>query len=191
MVEGENGARRFAYARVSSAGQSLEVQAERLKAAGCDLLFEEKVSGTSRNGRDELRRMLSVLRPGDQVVVTRLDRLGRSILDLAAIAEEIKEAGASLKVLDQAVDTSTSAGRAFFGMLAVFAAFETDIRRERQMEGIQKAKAAGRYRGRKRQIDADKVRQLREAGHGPAEIAKQLGITRQSVYNALRRVDAN
>ena len=191
MVEGENGARRFAYARVSSAGQSLEVQAERLTAAGCDLLFEEKVSGTSRNGRDELRRMLSVLRPGDQVVVTRLDRLGRSILDLAAIAEEIKQAGASLRVIEQAVDTSTSAGRAFFGMLSTFAQFENDIRRERQMEGIARAKAAGRYRGRKRQIDSDKVRQLREAGHRPAEIAKQMGITRQSVYNALRRVDAD
>jgi DNA invertase Pin-like site-specific DNA recombinase len=191
MVEGENGARRFAYARVSSAGQSLEGQIERLRKEGCDLIFEEKKSGVSRNGREELRRMLAVLRPGDQVVVTRLDRLGRSILDLAAIAEEIKQAGASLRVIEQAVDTSTSAGRAFFGMLSTFAQFENDIRRERQMEGIARAKAAGRYRGRKRQIDSDKVRQLREAGHRPAEIAKQMGITRQSVYNALRRVDAD
>jgi len=131
------------YARVSTTDQDLTVQRQALKGAGVATIFEEKASGTKRDGRTELKKVLGVLGDGDTLVVTRLDRLGRSLRDLANVAHEIEEAGANLKVLEQNVDTSTAAGRAFFGMLAVFAAFETDVRRERQMEGIALAKRRG------------------------------------------------
>jgi DNA invertase Pin-like site-specific DNA recombinase len=119
------------YARVSSVDQDLTVQREALKKAGVRVAFEEKASGIKRDNRSELGKALHILGDGDTLVVTRLDRLGRSLKDLANIAHEIEDAGAHLKVLEQNVDTSNSAGRAFFGMLAVFAAFETDVRRER------------------------------------------------------------
>ena len=138
------------YARVSTTDQDLAVQRESLKRAGVGIIFEEKASGTKRDGRTELQKVLSVLGEGDALVVTRLDRLGRSLRDLANIAHEIEQAGAHLKVLEQSVDTSSAAGRAFFGMLATFAAFETDVRRERQLEGIAMAKRQGVYKGGKR-----------------------------------------
>src|SRR5262245_28872082 len=121
----------------------------------------------------------------DTLVVTRLDRLGRSMRDLANIAHEIEGAGANLKVLEQQVDTSTSAGRAFFGMLAVFAAFETDVRRERQAEGIAKAKRSGRYQGGVKRIDRARVRALKSNGAGPSAIAHEMGISRRQVYRIL------
>jgi DNA invertase Pin-like site-specific DNA recombinase len=127
------------YARVSTTDQDLSVQRQALAAAGVGTIFEEKASGTKRDGPTELQKLLSVLGDGDTIIVTRLDRLGRSLRDLANVAHEIEEAGANLKVLEQSVDTST----AFCGMLAVFAAFETDVRRERQMEGIAMAKRRG------------------------------------------------
>ena len=173
------------YARVSTADQNLDVQRGALKRAGVSTIFSEKVSGTSRSGRDELEKVLGVLGPGDTLAVVRLDRLGRSLRDLANIAHEIEKVGAHLKVLEQGVDTATAAGRAFFGMLAVFAAFETDVRRERQAEGIAKAKGAGVYKGRKPSINTDKIASLKRAGRGVTEIAVELGISRQSVYRAL------
>jgi DNA invertase Pin-like site-specific DNA recombinase len=126
-----------------------------------------------------------VLGDSDTLVVTRLDRLGRSLRDLANVAHEIDEAGANLKVLEQSVDTSTAAGRAFFGMLAVFAAFETDVRRERQMEGIALAKRQGVYTGGKARLDRARVKQLAKKGVGPAKIARELGMARSSVYRLL------
>ena len=127
-----------------------------------------------------------MLTKGDTLVVLRLDRLGRSLRDLANIAHEIDQVGAHLKVMEQSVDTATSAGRAFFGMLAVFAQFETDVRRERQSEGIARAKKAGVYTGGKPRIDRDKVLKLTAGGGGPAEIARSLGVSRMSVYRILR-----
>ena len=129
----------FGYARVSTSDQSTAIQEAALKAAGAQVVFSERVSGTRRDNRTELAKVLAVLGKGDTLAVTRLDRLGRSLLDLANIADEIAKAGAHLRVVEQAVDTSTPAGRAFFGMLATFAAFETDVRRERQAEGIARA----------------------------------------------------
>ena len=180
--------RSFGYARVSTTDQDLSVQIEALVASGVPhaLVFSERMSGTSTDGRDELKRVLAILGTGDALVITRLDRLGRSLRDLANIANEIESKGASLRVTEQAVDTSTSAGRAFFGMLAVFAAFETDVRRERQMEGIARAKAEGVYQGRKKTVDDNKVRQLRASGVRPADIRRQLGISESAVFRALR-----
>jgi DNA invertase Pin-like site-specific DNA recombinase len=114
------------YARVSSLDQDLTRAARDAGKAGARVVFEKRVTGTKRDGRKELAKALHILGEGDTLVVTRLDRLGRSLKDLADIAHEIEQAGANLKVLEQQVDTSPSAGRAFFGMLATFAAFETD-----------------------------------------------------------------
>ena len=180
----------FGYARVSSTDQSTAIQEAALKAAGAHVVFSERVSGTTRDNRRELAKVLAVLGADDTLAVTRLDRLGRSLLDLANIADEIAQAGAHLRVVEQAVDTSTPAGRAFFGMLATFAAFETDVRRERQAEGIAKAKADGIYKGRQPTIDADRVHALKAAGAGPTAIADAMGISRQSVYRLIAEKDA-
>jgi DNA invertase Pin-like site-specific DNA recombinase len=176
----------YGYARVSTTGQDLTIQREALKAAGCEIIREEKISGTSRQGRDELQTLLEFLREGDTLVVTRLDRLARSMDDLSSIARELEAKGVALKATEQPVDTSSAAGKAFFQMLGVFAEFETNLRKERQMEGIAKAKAAGAYKGRKPSIDVDEVRRLREEeSMGATEIAKKLGIARTSVYRVL------
>jgi DNA invertase Pin-like site-specific DNA recombinase len=177
----------FGYARVSTTDQDLALQREALEGAGVNTVFEEKASGTKRDGRTELQKVLSVLGEGDALVVTRLDRLGRSMRDLANIAHEIEQAGAHLKVIEQSVDTSTAAGRAFYGMLAVFAAFETDVRRERQLEGIAMAKRQGVYAGGKPRLDKDRVKELASQGLGPAAIARQLAMARSSVYRLLRK----
>jgi DNA invertase Pin-like site-specific DNA recombinase len=137
-------------------------------------------------GRTELRNLIDFARDGDAIVVTRIDRLARSVRDLQNIMHELKAKGVSLKATEQAVDTSTSAGKAFLDMLSVFAEFETNLRRERQMEGIAKAKARGVYTGRKRTIDVSRVRQLKADGLGATAIARQLGIDRTSVYRVLK-----
>lgn len=176
----------YGYARVSTSDQDLTIQRDALKAAGCEIIREEKISGTSRQGREELKTLLEFLREGDTLVVTRLDRLARSMDDLSSIARELQQKGVALKATEQPVDTSSAAGKAFFQMLGVFAEFETNLRRERQTEGITKAKAAGVYQGRKPSIDAVKVKYLRDVeGMGATEISRELGIARTSVYRVL------
>ena len=178
-------ARRIGYARVSTSDQDLSLQRSALDHDGCAIVFEEKRSGTKRVGRAQLDLALKVLVKGDTLVVTRLDRLGRSLRDLANIAHEIEEAGAHLRVLEQSVDTATSAGRAFFGMLAVFAQFETDVRRDRQAEGIARAKKAGVYTGGKPRIDRTAVLARLGSGDGPAAVARTLAVSRMSVYRII------
>jgi DNA invertase Pin-like site-specific DNA recombinase len=175
----------YGYARASSVDQDTAIQEAALKAAGCTIIRAEKKSGTALEGRKELKTLLEFLRPGDTLAVTRIDRLARSVADLETIVKTLKERGAFLRAIEQPVDTSTPAGKAFLQMLGVFAEFETALRKERQMEGIAKAKAAGVYRGRKASIDVAMVRELKAAGVGPAEIAKRLGIGRASVYRVL------
>jgi len=175
----------FGYARVSTNDQDLTTQTAALKAAGCDPIRHEKRSGTSRADRTELDTLLAFLRKGDTLVVTRIDRLARSVADLQDVVRELKAKGAHLKATEQPIDTSTAAGKAFLDMLGVFAEFETNLRRERQMEGIAKAKAEGVYKGRKPSIDAAQVRGLAAEGLGATEIARRLSIGRASVYRML------
>jgi DNA invertase Pin-like site-specific DNA recombinase len=174
------------YARVSTTDQNLELQESALRAAGCDVIRSEKRSGTTTAGRDELRTVLDFLRKGDVLAVTRIDRLARSIGDLQDIVRAVKAKGASLKAIEQPIDTSTAAGKCFLDMLGVFAEFETNLRRERQLEGIVSAKARGVYKGRKATIDPAKIKQMTADGMGPSAIAKALKIGRASVYRALR-----
>ena len=178
---------RYGYARVSTIDQDLSIQNAALTAAGCELVRAEKVSGTSRAGRDELELLMQFMREGDELVVTRIDRLARSIGDLQDIVRALKAKGVALRALEQPIDTSTAAGKCFLDMLGVFAEFETNLRKERQLEGIAKAKAAGVYKGRKPSIPVDEVKALRAAGKGATEIAEELGIARKSVYRALER----
>ena len=172
----------FGYARVSSVTQDLSTQIESLEQYGCESIRHEKVSGASTHGRQELSLLLEFMREGDELVVTRIDRLARSIRDLQNIVYELRVKGVVLKSIEQPIDTSTSAGKAFLDMLGVFAEFETNLRRERQMEGISKAKERGVYKGRKKTIDSKLVQRLRSEGKGATEIANLLGIGRASVY---------
>ena len=178
------------YARVSTTDQDTAVQEAALRAAGCETIRTEKASGTTTAGRTELRTLIDFARKGDTIVVTRIDRLARSIADLAGLVRELEAKGVALRATEQPVDTATSAGRAFLQMLGVFAEFETAIRRERQLEGIAKAKAAGAYKGRPATIDRAAVLALRAEGLGPSEIAARLGIGRASVYRMIARTTA-
>ena len=177
---------RYGYARVSTTDQDLTVQREALQRAGCAVIREEKVSGSSRQGREELGILLTFLQPGDELVVTRVDRLARSIGDLQDIVRELRTKKVALVATEQPIDTSTAAGKAFLDMLGVFAEFETNLRRERQMEGIAKAKARGVYKGRKPIIDPARVRELHAKGMRTVAIAKELGVSRSTVWRALK-----
>jgi DNA invertase Pin-like site-specific DNA recombinase len=176
----------YGYARVSSTDQDPSLQVAALKAAGCKVVRSEKKSGTTRHGRTELESLLEFLRNGDTLVVTRVDRLARSIGDLQGIVATLKEKGAALRTVDgMAFDTTTAMGKCFLDMLGVFAEFETNLRKERQLEGIAKAKTAGVYKGRKPTIDAKAVQKLKGEGLGATAIAKHLKIGRASVYRVL------
>lgn len=174
------------YARVSSAGQSLEIQQEALAAAGCEKVFSEKKTGASTAARQALQDALEFVREGDTLVVTRLDRLARSSQDLHNMIAKLSAKGAKFRCLQQSsVDTESGMGKLVLAILGAVAEFETDIRKERQREGIEKAKAAGVYTGRKPSIDVAKVRELRDSGMGPSRIAQTLNLGRTSVYRAL------
>jgi DNA invertase Pin-like site-specific DNA recombinase len=170
------------YARVSSAGQSLDIQQAALSAAGCEIIRLEKVSGTTTEGRSELKTLLEFCRDGDILIVTRIDRLARSLSDLSNIIDLLKIKNVTIKALEQNIDTGSAAGLAFLQMLGIFAEFETNLRKDRQLEGIKKAKENGVYKGRKKNIDEDKIFQMINAGIGASEISKELGISRSSVY---------
>jgi len=176
------------YARVSTKEQDNELQLEALNNAGCNKVFSEKQSGTTVNNRTELANCLNYLREGDTLIITRIDRLARSLRDLQNLVHELKCKGITLKAIEQPIDTSTAAGKAFLDMLGVFAEFETNIRRERQLEGIAKAKAEGRYMGRKPTAKAKSELVLELIGQGLTKkaVASELGIGVASVYRILK-----
>lgn len=173
---------KLGYARVSTADQDYEGQVERLKAEGCTIIRKEKVSAASRDGRDELSAILDFLRPGDELMVTRLDRLGRSTRDVLNIVHECDLKGASLTILEPHVSTKGDAGRIVLTVLGMVAEMERGFIKARQKEGIERAKAAGTYKGGKRRIDPEEVIRLRMGGKGPSEIARDLGISRMQVH---------
>jgi DNA invertase Pin-like site-specific DNA recombinase len=175
------------YARSSTVDQEAGFQAQikALKGAGCEKVFGEQVSATAQ--REQLEAALEYAREGDTLVVTRLDRLARSVSHLVAIGDRLGTKGVALKVLDQAIDTSNCTGRLMFNMLGAIAQFERELMLERQREGIAKAKAEGKYRGRAptARAKASEIRRLHGERIGPTEIAKRLGISRASVYRVL------
>jgi hypothetical protein len=126
----------YGYARVSTLDQNLGIQRAALKAAGCDVIRAEKVRGTRRDGRTELQVLLDFLRPGDALVITRIDRLARSLKDLQDIIHELKERRVALRATEQPINTGTAAGKAFLDMLGVFAEFETNLRKERRHDEV-------------------------------------------------------
>jgi DNA invertase Pin-like site-specific DNA recombinase len=180
----------YGYARVSTDDQDTSIQVAALKARGCSVVREEKKSGTTRNGRTELQTLLDFMRSGDVLMVTRIDRLARSMKDLQDLVHELKQKGVFLKATEQPIDTSTAVGKAFFDMLGVFAEFETSLRRERQLEGVKKAKADGKYKGTAPKIDRAEIARLRSDGNNVTQIARAMGISRESVYRIERGMRA-
>ena len=173
------------YARVSSVGQSLEVQLDKLR--GCDKVFEEKKSAVSGK-RPRLEACLEYVREGDTLVISRLDRLARSTLHLCQVADELERKGVHLQVIDQNIDTSDATGRLLFHMLGAIAQFETEIRAERQMDGIRKAQARGVQFGAQRKLtDAQiaELRQRRQDGELIRDLMKAYGLSKASIYRYL------
>lgn len=174
------------YARVSSTDQDLDTQLEHLRKAGCEKVFAEKRSGKAATDRQQLALALDYAREGDVFVVTRLDRLARSLVDLRNIVDQLQAKGVGFRVLlQEGLDTTRPEGRLMLHMLGSFAEFERDLIRERQRDGIEKAKANGIYKGRPPKIDREAIRQLKAEGAGATEIANRLGVSRKSVYRAL------
>ena len=173
------------YARVSSVGQSLDVQLDKLK--GCDKVFKEKKTGTSSK-RPQLQACLDYLREDDTLVVTRLDRLARSTLHLCQLAEQLQEKGVNLKVIDQSIDTGDATGRLLFNMLGAIAQFETEIRAERQMDGIRNAKENGVLLGRRKHLTEDEhveLQQKRIDGALIKDLMAEYNLSKASVYRYL------
>jgi DNA invertase Pin-like site-specific DNA recombinase len=179
---------KIGYARTSTIDQNLDAQIAALKDAGCGMVRTEQKSGTSLKGRPELKTILDFIHSGETLVVTRIDRLARSLSDLQVIVAALKDKGAHLAATEQPVDTSTATGKAFFDMLGVFAEFETNLRRERQAEGIGAAKRRGVYRGRTPKIDIEAIVEKLTEGCSPTEIAREMGISRGTVYKAKARM---
>jgi DNA invertase Pin-like site-specific DNA recombinase len=179
------------YARVSSVGQSLEVQLDKLRS--CDKIFQEKKSGAS-DARPTLHTCLEYVREGDTLVVTRLDRLARSTLHLCQVVADLARKQVHLQVLDQHIDTSDATGRLVFHMLGAIAQFETEIRAERQMDGIRKARERGVDFGRKRKLTMPQVTQLRHRRmHGALikTLMKDYGLSKASVYRYLSETSSS
>ena len=179
---------RIGYARVSTPDQNPEAQVAALEAAGCTMIRTETGSGSSLESRTELGIILDFIHPDETLVVTRIDRLARSLKDLQVIVAKLRERGANIAATEQPVDTSTATGKAFFDMLGVFAEFESNLRRERQAEGIVMAKRKGTYRGRPPKIDMDAIRDRIAEGQSPTRIAREMGVSRGTVYKAKGKI---
>lgn len=177
----------FLYARVSTTDQETTVQKDILLTKYPNGIYrEEKKSGTTTKDRESLQIILEMIGEGDKLVVWKLDRLARNVLDLSQIVQELANKGASIEIIDQAIDTSAASGKAFLQMLGVFAEFETNLRKERQMAGIAKAKAEGKHLGRKAKLSEkqkDEIIAKRKSGFTPTELAKEYCVSRASIYN--------
>lgn len=177
----------FGYARVSTEDQDLTIQREALIAAGCEMVREEKRSGSSREGRDELAILLDFIRPGDTIVVTKLDRLARNTLDMLSIITEIGNKGAGFKsIAEPWADTTSPAGKLMLTVMAGVAEFERARIKERQREGIERAKSEGVYKGGKRRHDPDEIKRLKGDGLTHAEVCARLDCSEETIRRALR-----
>ncbi|WP_386172445.1 recombinase family protein [Sulfitobacter sp. R86518] len=176
---------KIGYARVSSTSQDLEIQKAKLKAAGCEIVRAETGSGASRDGRTELATVLEFLRAGDELVVHRLDRLGRSTRDVLNLVHELDAKGASLRILEPEVTTAGDMGRMVITVLGMVADMELKFIRDRQRAGINAAKGKGIYKGRQKKVDDAEIQRLAAAGTSKAQIARDLGVSRMTVYRAL------
>lgn len=178
----------FGYARVSSDDQSLDLQRASLKAAGCEMIREEKVSGASREGRDELAVLLEFIRKGDTLIVCKLDRLARNTVDMLTIITDLGERGVAFKSLAEPwADTTSPAGKLMLTVMAGVAEFERGRIKERQREGIEAAKAKGVYTGGKQQVDRVAVWRMLDQDVSKAEIARQLECSEMSVYRIIKQ----
>ncbi|MCG7540456.1 MULTISPECIES: recombinase family protein [unclassified Pseudoalteromonas] len=179
---------KIGYARVSTTDQSLDLQVVKLEEAGCDKVFTDMASA-SNTKRDGFQALLSYLRAGDTLIVTRVDRIARSVLDLQTLVKHLKSNDIQLQALEQPISTESASGKAFLDMLAVFAEFELNIRKERQLEGIAAAKKAGKYKGRKpisNQIRS-KAQQLYKLEHSISSISRQLSLSRTTIYKLVKK----
>lgn len=180
----------FAYCRVSTLDQDTTMQEEAIKKVYPDAVVRtEKKSGTNAD-RETLQLLLEMVGEGDKLIVWKLDRLSRNLEDLLKIVRLLNDKGASLVVLDQSIDTSTAAGNAFLQMLGVFAEFETNVRKERQAEGIAKAKAEGKYKGRKRAHDRDAIMNMLNSGKSLRKTAEESGCSLSTVQRIKREMSA-
>ena len=176
---------KIGYARVSSLGQSLDTQIEKLEAAGCEKIFQEKKSGASTGKREAVKAALEFCREGDVLVITKLDRLARSMFDLQSIVATLERKKADLVVLDQKIDTTTPTGRLTFHLLGAVAEFERDLINERRNEGMQRAKEKGVQFGRKPKLSESQILELQaadRAGESLKELMQRFGISKATFY---------
>ena len=175
---------KIGYARVSTGDQNLEYQFDALKKAGCDAIYQEKKSGVSE--REQLKQALGYLRHGDTFVVTKLDRLGRSLKKLLELIEAFKERGIHFQSLDDGIDTSTSVGNFFFQVIGAFSELERNLIVERTQKGLMAARARGRYGGRPKKHSDDKkeiaYREVMQNKKSIKDIAKSLGMSHMTIY---------
>lgn len=180
----------FLYGRVSTLDQDTALQESALTERYPSGIYrEEKRSGTSMQNREVLSLILDMIGDGDKLVVWKLDRLARNMADLTQIVEKLEKKGAHLEILDQAIDTSTATGKAFLQMLGVFAEFETNLRKERQMAGIKVALDKGVKFGRRATLteeDKVEIREKKKGGMNPTDLSKEYGVSRATIYNALK-----
>lgn len=188
----------YGYARVSTTGQSNEIQTEALTTYGCESIYTEKVTGRKRDNRDQFNLLMETVKEGDTIVVSKLDRMARNTRDALDIIESLKEKGVALVILNmggQVVDTSTPVGKMMITMLAAVAEFEADMIRERQMEGIQAAKERGAFKGRAPKFTEDSkelqqavelVKKRHDTGMSMEMIAKACGMSRKTLYTKLK-----
>ncbi|WLS11922.1 recombinase family protein (plasmid) [Shinella sumterensis] len=176
---------RIGYARVSTDDQHLDLQRDALRKAGCQVIYEEAVSGKSAN-RPELEQCRKALRAGDTLVVWRLDRLGRSLPDLVHIVGELEGAGVGFESLTEKIETSSAAGRLVFHVFAALSEFERNLIRERTQAGLAAARARGRSGGRKPKLDATQVREIKALLRDPSipvgAVAKRYNVSRTTLY---------
>ena len=176
---------KFGYARVSTNDQSLDIQIKKLKAAGCEKIFSEKISG-AKNNRKELNRLLDQIREGDTICVVRLDRLGRRMIKLAEMILDFKDRGINFESLDNKIDTSTPMGMLMFNICAAFSEMERELIKERVQAGIEAAKSKGRNGGRPKSLTpekADKLKRLKASGEfSVSQMCEMVGITRSVYY---------